>query len=115
MVWREEDEVARLLAQNGVIVVLNLAAESHLVRLATGPRDFTRTNVVGTFLLMEGCRASWDGSFSGSRFHHVSSDDVYGSLGATGLFTETNPCDPNHPYSASKTASDALVWACSYT
>jgi dTDP-glucose 4,6-dehydratase len=89
-------------------------------RSITGPGDFVHTNVVGTFNLLEACRAAWLNDASrithhASRFHHVSTDEVYGSLGATGLFTETTPYAPNSPYSASKASSDMLVRAYHHT
>jgi dTDP-glucose 4,6-dehydratase len=92
---------------NGVI---HLAAESHVDRSITEPAEFIRTNVLGTFVLLELARQRMDetGNF---RFHHVSTDEVYGSLGATGSFVESSPYQPNSPYSASKAASDHLVRA----
>lgn len=91
--------------------VIHLAAESHVDRSIHGPRDFAETNVIGTLNLLEACRAAWGGQFEGKRFHHVSTDEVYGSLGPDGLFTEQTPYDPSSPYSASKAASDHLVRA----
>ncbi|MBI3878053.1 MAG: dTDP-glucose 4,6-dehydratase [Verrucomicrobia bacterium] len=100
--------------------VLHLAAESHVDRSITGPGDFIQTNIVGTFNLLEACRDQWLSAEHGTRsaehrFHHVSTDEVYGSLGATGFFTETTPYAPNSPYSASKAASDMLVRAYHHT
>ena len=95
-------------------VVVHFAAESHVDRSILGPRDFLRTNVEGTFNLLEACRECWlegGGAREGVLFHHVSTDEVYGSLGDTGLFTESTPYDPSSPYSASKAASDHLVKA----
>jgi dTDP-glucose 4,6-dehydratase len=80
-----------------------------------GPGDFISTNIIGTFNLLEACRGFWNGKFDGKKFHHVSTDEVYGSLGATGLFTETTPYAPNSPYSASKASSDFLVRAYHHT
>ncbi len=93
--------------------VMHLAAESHVDRSIDGPGAFIETNVTGTYTLLEAARAYWQGRGSpeGFRFHHVSTDEVYGSLGATGKFTETTPYDPRSPYSASKAASDHLVRA----
>lgn len=93
--------------------VLHLAAESHVDRSIDGPAAFMETNVMGTFHLLEAARAHWDkqGRPDGFRFHHVSTDEVYGSLGADGQFAETTPYDPRSPYSASKAASDHLVRA----
>jgi dTDP-glucose 4,6-dehydratase len=93
--------------------VLHLAAESHVDRSIDGPADFINTNVVGTFNLLEASRSYWmrAGRPSHFRFQHISTDEVYGSLGATGLFTEDTPYAPRSPYSASKAASDHLVRA----
>jgi len=84
-------------------------------RSITGPGDFISTNIVGTFNLLEACRGFWHGNFAGRKFHHVSTDEVYGSLGATGFFTETTAYAPNSPYSASKASSDFLVRAYHHT
>jgi dTDP-glucose 4,6-dehydratase len=94
---------------------LHLAAESHVDRSISGPDDFIQTNIVGTFNLLEASRAAWANNFSQKRFHHVSTDEVYGSLGDTGYFTESTPYAPNSPYSASKAASDFLVRAYQHT
>lgn len=95
--------------------VLHLAAESHVDRSITGAADFIQTNIVGTFTLLEAARTYWSGLGGAQkdafRFLHVSTDEVYGSLGAEGLFTETTPYDPSSPYSASKAASDHLASA----
>ncbi|HVZ29418.1 MAG TPA: dTDP-glucose 4,6-dehydratase [Asticcacaulis sp.] len=95
--------------------IMHLAAESHVDRSITGARDFVETNVLGTFTLLEAARHYWNG-LSGAvradfRFLHVSTDEVYGSLGDEGLFTEATPYDPSSPYSASKAASDHLAKA----
>ena len=94
--------------------IIHLAAESHVDRSITGPAEFVNTNVIGTFNLLELARQSTEetGDF---RFHHVSTDEVYGSLGATGMFTEKTPFDPRSPYSASKASSDHLVNAYFHT
>ncbi|HXR03810.1 MAG TPA: dTDP-glucose 4,6-dehydratase [Verrucomicrobiae bacterium] len=114
--------VRRVVEQHGITHVMHLAAESHVDRSITGPDDFIHTNVVGTFNLLEACRARWLSSEStvsspqsAVRFHHVSTDEVYGSLGPTGFFTEKTPYAPNSPYSASKAASDMLVRAYHHT
>lgn len=112
---RDKTEVLRVVRQHGVTQVMHLAAESHVDRSITGPGDFIHTNVVGTFHLLEACRSAWGGELEGKRFHHVSTDEVYGSLGATGYFTETTPYAPNSPYSASKASSDMLVRAYHHT
>ncbi|MEO7787300.1 MAG: dTDP-glucose 4,6-dehydratase [Sphingomicrobium sp.] len=95
--------------------VMHLAAESHVDRSITGAADFVQTNVIGTFTLLEAARCYWAGlpdeAKSAFRFLHVSTDEVYGSLGADGLFTEETPYDPSSPYSASKAASDHLAKA----
>jgi dTDP-glucose 4,6-dehydratase len=106
---RNKDMVFEIVARHKVTHVLHLAAESHVDRSITGPGDFIHTNIVGTFNLLEAVRAAWGGNWAGRRFHHVSTDEVYGSLGSTGFFTETTPYAPNSPYSASKAASDFLV------
>ena len=111
--------VTRLLAEYEVDGVVNFAAESHVDRSIDGPAEFVATNVVGTFNLLDCSRAYWSGLGSEGRhrfrFLHVSTDEVYGSLGATGHFTETTPYAPNSPYSASKAASDHLVRAWFHT
>ncbi len=95
--------------------IIHLAAESHVDRSIHGPAEFIATNIVGTYTLLEATRAWWmtldDAGKQAFRFHHVSTDEVYGSLGAEGLFTETTPYDPSSPYSSSKASSDHLVRA----
>jgi dTDP-glucose 4,6-dehydratase len=91
--------------------VVHLAAESHVDRSITDPLAFVKTNVIGTMNLLNAAKAIWKDSFEGKRFYHISTDEVYGSLGAEGLFTETTPYDPNSPYSASKASSDHFVRA----
>jgi len=93
--------------------VMHLAAESHVDRSIDGPGAFIETNVTGTFNLLQAARAHWErrGQPENFRFHHISTDEVYGSLGPTGQFTESTPYDPRSPYSASKAASDHLVRA----
>lgn len=91
--------------------VIHLAAESHVDRSITDPNAFIQTNVMGTANLLNAARALWNGNYEGKRFYHVSTDEVYGSLGETGLFLETTPYDPQSPYSASKAASDHIVRA----
>jgi dTDP-glucose 4,6-dehydratase len=111
--------VARLLAEHRPDAVINFAAESHVDRSIDGPAAFVQTNVVGTLALLEAVRDYWKGlegeAKQAFRFLHVSTDEVYGSLGETGLFTETTPYAPNSPYSASKAASDHLVRAFHHT
>ena len=91
--------------------VMHLAAESHVDRSIDGPSDFIETNITGTFNMLEAARSYWQkaGKPDSFRFHHISTDEVYGSLGETGLFREDTPYDPRSPYSASKAASDHLV------
>lgn len=91
--------------------VIHLAAESHVDRSISSPLDFVYTNVVGTVNLLNAAKKHWNGNYEGKRFYHISTDEVYGALGAEGLFTETTPYDPNSPYSASKAASDHFVRA----
>jgi len=111
--------VSRLLAEHQPTAVLNFAAESHVDRSIDGPGAFIQTNVVGTLGLLEAVRDYWkalaEPERSAFRFLHVSTDEVYGSLGETGKFTETTPYAPNSPYSASKAASDHLVRAFHHT
>jgi dTDP-glucose 4,6-dehydratase len=95
--------------------VIHLAAESHVDRSIFNPMEFIHTNIVGTVTLLNAARAAWEGAFEGKRFHHVSTDEVYGSLGKTGFFTETTAYDPRSPYSASKASSDHLVRAYHHT
>jgi dTDP-glucose 4,6-dehydratase len=92
---------------------MHLAAESHVDRSIDAPTDFIETNITGTFNLLEAARAHWirRGKPESFRFHHISTDEVFGSLGPSGKFTETTPYDPRSPYSASKAASDHLVRA----
>lgn len=91
--------------------VIHLAAESHVDRSILSPLDFVYTNVVGTVNLLNAAKESWKNNFEGKRFHHVSTDEVYGALGDTGFFTEETPYDPHSPYSASKASSDHFVRA----
>jgi len=91
--------------------VIHLAAESHVDRSITNPNEFIQTNVMGTANLLNAAISLWKNNYEGKRFYHVSTDEVYGSLGDTGLFMETTPYDPQSPYSASKAASDHLVRA----
>ncbi len=112
---RDKAAVLEVVKRHQIEQVMHLAAESHVDRSISGPGDFIHTNVLGTFHLLEACRDVWAGSFAGKRFHHVSTDEVYGSLGATGYFLETTPYAPNSPYSASKASSDMLVRAYHHT
>ncbi len=91
--------------------VLHLAAESHVDRSIEDPLSFVKTNVIGTMNLLNAAKNLWKGNMEGKRFYHISTDEVYGSLGTEGLFTETTSYDPNSPYSASKASSDHFVRA----
>ena len=100
-------------------IITHLAAESHVDRSIDGPGAFVQTNVVGTYIMLAEARAYWqeldEAARAAFRFHHISTDEVYGSLGETGLFTEDTPYDPRSPYSASKAGSDHLVSAWGHT
>lgn len=91
--------------------VIHLAAESHVDRSITDPTAFVMTNVIGTVNLLNAAKSIWKDNFEGKRFHHVSTDEVYGILGDEGLFTDTTAYDPHSPYSASKASSDHFVRA----
>ncbi len=115
---RDRAALDRIFALHAPDAVMHLAAESHVDRSIDGPGDFIDTNITGTFNMLEAARAHWTstGKPETFRFHHISTDEVFGSLGPTGQFTETTPYDPRSPYSASKAASDHLVraWAETY-
>ncbi len=110
---RDRAALDRIFATHAPDAVMHLAAESHVDRSIDGPADFIETNITGTFNMLEAARAHWvrQGKPATFRFHHISTDEVFGSLGPTGQFTETTPYDPRSPYSASKAASDHLVRA----
>jgi len=110
---RDRAALDRIFTRHAPDAVMHLAAESHVDRSIDGPSDFIETNVNGTFNLLEAARAYWtrSGKPGGFRLHHVSTDEVFGSLGPAGRFTEETPYDPRSPYSASKAASDHLVRA----
>ena len=114
---RNAQAMAEVLNKHKPAGVIHLAAESHVDRSIDGPKDFIETNVVGTFTLLQEARRYWSTleDKKSFRFVHVSTDEVFGSLGATGLFTETTPYSPNSPYSASKAASDHLARAWHHT
>ena len=103
----------RIFAAHAPDAIMHLAAESHVDRSIDGPGAFIETNITGTYQLLEAARSYWDGQGRPEtfRFHHISTDEVFGSLGDIGQFTETTPYDPRSPYSASKAASDHLVRA----
>jgi dTDP-glucose 4,6-dehydratase len=107
----DADFINDLFQKNQFDGVLHLAAESHVDRSITDPLAFVKTNVIGTMNLLNAAKTIWKDNLEGKRFYHISTDEVYGSLGTTGLFTETTPYDPNSPYSASKASSDHFVRA----
>ena len=107
----DEEYINNLFAQYQFEGVLHLAAESHVDRSIEDPLSFVKTNVMGTMNLLNAARKQWKNNMEGKRFYHISTDEVYGSLGAEGLFTETTAYDPNSPYSASKASSDHFVRA----
>ncbi|MFT6676841.1 MAG: dTDP-glucose 4,6-dehydratase [Sulfitobacter sp.] len=110
---RDRAALDRVFADHQPEAVMHLAAESHVDRSIDGPGDFIETNITGTYNLLEAARGDWAarGKPDDFRFHHISTDEVFGSLGAEGLFTEDTPYDPRSPYSASKASSDHLVRA----
>lgn len=107
----DSDFINELFQKHQFEGVLHLAAESHVDRSITDPLAFVKTNVFGTMNLLNAAKTIWKDNIQGKRFYQISTDEVYGSLGATGLFTETTPYDPNSPYSASKASSDHFVRA----
>ena len=111
---RDDAKVKEVVEKFNINIIVHFAAESHVDRSIFGPKDFVETNINGTFSLLEIARHLWKGR-TDVRFHHISTDEVYGSLGETGYFFETTPYDPRSPYSASKAASDHLVRAYYHT
>jgi len=115
---RDSTTLAQVFKKHKPDAVMHLAAESHVDRSIDGPAQFMQTNIIGTYEMLEAARAYWQaiGKSASFRFHHISTDEVYGTLGETGLFTEDTAYAPNSPYSASKAASDHLVraWAETY-
>lgn len=111
----DTDFINGLFKQYQFDAVIHLAAESHVDRSIETPMDFIMTNIVGTANLLNAAKFSWNNSFDGKLFYHVSTDEVYGSLGETGMFLETTPYDPRSPYSSSKASSDHLVRAYYHT
>ena len=114
--------IEKLFRENDVRGVIHFAAESHVDNSITGPRAFINTNIIGTFNLLDAARRHWMDApgrikpgYADARFHHISTDEVYGALGATGEFREDTPYAPNSPYSASKASSDFLVRAYHHT
>ncbi|MFH0892957.1 MAG: dTDP-glucose 4,6-dehydratase [Bacteroidota bacterium] len=111
----DADFLQKLFQEHIFDGVIHLAAESHVDRSIANPMEFITTNIVGTVTLLNAARTAWNGNFEGKTFYHISTDEVYGSLGEEGLFTETTSYDPRSPYSASKASSDHLVRAYSHT
>ena len=115
----DRSEIERIFKQYDIDTVIHFAAESHVDRSILGPETFIKTNVMGTFTLLDVARNYWGISLDKQRddvlFHHISTDEVYGSLGETGYFTETTPYDPRSPYSSSKASSDHIVMAYYHT
>ncbi|MDP4811890.1 MAG: dTDP-glucose 4,6-dehydratase [Saprospiraceae bacterium] len=112
---RDADFLAQLFIDYPIDSVIHLAAESHVDRSITDPQSFLETNILGTFQLLNACKNAWKDQTSGKLFYHVSTDEVFGSLGEEGYFTEETAYDPRSPYSASKAASDHLVRAYFHT
>ena len=112
---RDAALVQKLFADYNIDAVVNFAAESHVDRSILDPQSFITTNVMGTYTLLEAARQAWKGTAAPVLFHHISTDEVYGSLGEEGAFKETTPYDPRSPYSASKASSDFFVKAYSHT
>lgn len=110
-----EQTVEQTFEEYQIDAVIHLAAESHVDRSITNPLEFIQTNVIGTATLMNAARKYWGDDFASNRFYHISTDEVYGSLGETGYFTEDTPYDPRSPYSSSKASSDHLVRAYFHT
>ncbi len=110
-----EKAIDEVFEKYGFDAVIHLAAESHVDRSIVDPLAFVRTNVLGTAILLNSCRKYWRNQLEGKMFYHVSTDEVYGSLGEEGFFLETTPYDPRSPYSASKASSDHFVMAYHHT
>ena len=111
----DADAIQKVFDDHDINGVIHLAAESHVDRSISNPTEFIHTNIVGTVNLLNAARHHWKDNYEGRLFYHVSTDEVYGSLGDTGLFTETTAYDPRSPYSASKASSDHLVRAWYHT
>jgi dTDP-glucose 4,6-dehydratase len=107
----DEEFILEVFKKHQFDAVIHLAAESHVDRSITDPLAFAKTNILGTMNLLNAFKMLWNENWNGKRFYHISTDEVYGTLGETGLFTETTPYDPNSPYSASKASFDHFVRA----
>jgi len=111
----DSEAIFTIFNQYNPDAIIHLAAESHVDRSIANPTEFIYTNIIGTVNLLNAARSVWNGNFEGKLFYHVSTDEVYGSLGAEGLFTEETAYDPKSPYSASKASSDHMVRAYNHT
>lgn len=111
----EEAYLQEIFAEYAFDAVIHLAAESHVDRSISDPMAFVKTNVIGTVNLLNAAKTLWQNNYAGRVFYHISTDEVYGSLGEEGLFTEETPYDPRSPYSASKASSDHMVRAWYHT
>jgi dTDP-glucose 4,6-dehydratase len=111
----DSEAIRKVFARYKPDGIIHLAAESHVDRSIANPMEFINTNIIGTVVMLNAAKELWNGNFDGKRFYHISTDEVYGSLGETGFFTESTAYDPRSPYSASKASSDHLVRAYFHT
>lgn len=111
----DEQQISKIFSEFQPDGIIHLAAESHVDRSITSPLEFVKTNIIGTVNLLHAAKECWKNSFEGKRFHHISTDEVFGALGNEGFFTEETKYDPHSPYSASKASSDHFVRAYSDT
>ncbi|KLI53112.1 dTDP-glucose 4,6-dehydratase [Brachyspira hyodysenteriae] len=111
----DDKKINEIFSKYNPDCIVHFAAESHVDRSIYGPKDFLETNIMGTFILLEAARKLWENNKENKLFHHISTDEVYGSLGETGYFYETTPYDPRSPYSSSKASSDHIVKAYYHT
>lgn len=111
----DDQKINEIFSKYNPDCIVHFAAESHVDRSIYGPKDFLETNIMGTFILLEAARKLWENNKENKLFHHISTDEVYGSLGETGYFYETTSYDPRSPYSASKASSDHIVKAYYHT
>lgn len=110
-----ENEIKKIMCEFKPTKIIHFAAESHVDQSISTPKKFIQTNILGTFNLLESAKEIWQENYNGKRFHHISTDEVYGSLGKSGYFTESTPYHPRSPYSASKASSDHIVQAYYHT